>query len=450
MAEAPVPVDRAQLSAWLAKCNPYEPLNPEDPRCHVFGSEEETRLRGGDPLEPLYDHITLSQGSSCQLFSGFSGTGKSTELGRLANTLEGKGYAVLRADARNYHDLSHELTIVDLMVVIAAAFGDATQRLVGEDVFRESYWRRLADFLQKDVQVTGVNVPIPTGLDLKLNVQHNQPFWLRAKTALASSPEKLREHSHSFIRQCIGAVRQKRSVPSGVVFCFDSLEKLNPAHPQFLDVMVSVVQVFTEFPNFLRLPDCHALYTISPYACLVHDRLSQHYDVSDVMPAVNAVQHGRAIVPNPAGIQALTQLLERRLPLDQIFGQRRDLLEKLILYSGGHIRTLIAFMRELLYRAARRGLPQTDADIEAIVQRTREGMEAALFRERLPLLAQILEHENINGIPEDQYPRLAAMMEDTLVLSYRNDKRWYAVHPLVRPQLVELLKRHSLENGTPQ
>ncbi len=45
-------------------------------------------LRGEDHIDALYDTITLREEQSCQLFSGFSGTGKSTELRRLTRRLE--------------------------------------------------------------------------------------------------------------------------------------------------------------------------------------------------------------------------------------------------------------------------------------------------------------------------------------------------------------------------
>ncbi len=75
-------------------------------------------LAPGDPLyEPIYDkagpedpvalmrkHIEWSETDSIQMFSGFRGSGKTTELLRLKKDLESQGYVVLYGDALEYFE----------------------------------------------------------------------------------------------------------------------------------------------------------------------------------------------------------------------------------------------------------------------------------------------------------------------------------------------------------
>ena len=437
------PVDEAVLRRWIADCDPQMPIDLSDQRYfdlnQVVVGGETLSLRGDDHIEVLYDGITLSEGRSCHLFSGFSGTGKSTELRRLAHLLESEGYSVLLVNALDYHNLNHALAIEDLLVIIAGAFGEATVARLGKGVLKEgSYWRRLVEFLKKEVQLGDVKLPLGIA-DLKIGIKHAKSFWLQVREALAMSPGKLRQHSHGFIQRCVATIDEMESPSRGVVFVLDSLERLSAPVPHFAEVMDSVVQVFSDSPEFLRLPDCHVIYTVPPYVHLVNPALKARYDrASLVLPAVKVLERGESFEPWRPGIDALAELVGRRIPLDQVFGPRRDLLDKVVIYSGGHIRTLIWFVREILYRARRKGFPPSEDDIERAVQPFREQARMAIWRESVPLLEHVRTTGTVDAIGKEDYPYLARFMDEFVVLCYRNGDGWYEVHPLVREFVREL------------
>ncbi len=431
------------LKAWVKACDPSEPIGPDDDRFLDLDSIEidgkQVRLRGGVHVDGLLDVISLSDGVSCQLFSGFSGTGKSTELRRLTEQLESQGYQVLLADAHQYHDLNHRLTIEDLLVIIAGAFGELTAvRLgTGRHQVREGYWQRLQDFLQQEVEISGVKIPgVP---DLKVGIKHASPFWIEVRKALAATPGRLREHCHRYVQRCLTALHDADPSARGVVFVFDSLERLSAPLERFREVMESAVTVLTNNPQTLRLPGCHVIYTVPPYVQLVSPGLKTLYDrASLVLPAIKVAERGPNGAPFRPGVETLTRLVGLRLPIDQVFGDRRDLLERLVGYSGGHVRMLIAFIRELLYRSRRRGLPPDDEEIEQIVQPYREQFSLAITRESLPMLLRVLEKGTIEGIGEQEYGFLGRFMDSYVVLCYRNGDGWYEVHPLARPLVQRL------------
>ncbi|MCP4655216.1 MAG: AAA family ATPase [bacterium] len=439
--DGPYARDVTLLQQWIASCEPYTPIDPTDPRYfdleHVTVDGEPVSLRGEDQIEALCDGIRLSSEQSCQLFSGFDGTGKSTELGRLVNELEAEGYSVLLADARDYHDLSHALTIEDLLVIIAGALGEQTAARVGKDALEESYWNRLVEFLQQDVEISSMK--LPTGVtDLKIAIKHANPYWVQVRNALAGSPGKLRDHSHGFIRRRLAQLRRAEPKRRGIVFVLDSLERLSPPFTEFTEVMDSVVRVLRDYPSFLRLPECHVIYAIPPWVQLISPKLSDQYTrVSLVLPAIKVVERGLTLQPYPPGIEALCALVARRIPIDQVFGSRRDLLEKLVIYSGGHVRTLVSFVRELLFRLSRKGVP-SDEDVERAVQPYRERMEMAIWSDRVPLLDHVVQKGTVKGIPRDQYGVLADLMDGNIILCYRDGQGWYEIHPLVRDRVREL------------
>ncbi len=447
LSDEPAMIDDATLRQWIANCDPQTPIDPSDARyCDLDQAKvdgETVTLRGDDHIEGLYDAITLSEGSSCQLFSGFSGTGKSTELRRLTRLLENDGYSVLLADAQDYHDLNHQLTISDLLLVVAGAFGEATSARLGTDVIQESYWQRLYEFLHREVELGDFKLPAGI-MDLKIGIRHEEPFWRQVRSALAGNLGKLRDHSHSYVRRCVATLEKADSPSRGVVFILDSLERLTAPVLHFREVIESVIRVLAHYPEFLRLPDCHVIYTVPPYAQLISPGLKDRYDrASLVLPAIKVLERGEALEPYRPGIDALAELVARRIPVERVFGSRHDLLDRLVGYSGGHVRMLISFIRELLIRARRRGLPPTENEIERVVQPFREQAGTAIWRESVPLLARILRQGTIEGIREQEYPYLARFMDNYVVLCYRNGDGWYEVHPLAR----EIVKRLAAQLG---
>ncbi len=427
---------------WVADCNPREPIDSSDPRYFDFGrpaAEDATLLLRGDyRIESLLDSVDLMT-ESCQLFSGFRGTGKSTELRRLARELEERGYAVLLVDAEDYHGLHHELNIEDLLVIIAGAFGDATGERLGKDVITPSYWQRLLDFLKQEVRVSEAKLPLGIG-SLKIGVKDDLPFWAELRQHLSRSRQELRDHAHKFARSCVQRIQRAEPESRGVIFIVDSLEKLEAPLGKFREFMASVLHVFGGNARHLRLPDCHCVYSVPPYVQLVSPLLAEHYDrVGYILPAVKVRQRGITVARHEPGIEALIGLVERRIPVDQVFGGHRDRLVKLVEYTGGHVRLLIAFLRELLLQANTYGLPPSDEDVERVVQQHRErarmkvgGTPGALILER------IAREGTIEEIPEDLHHKVADFMDSHLVLCYRNADDWYQVHPLVHEFVLEL------------
>jgi len=444
-------ISEADLRQWVVNCDPRQPVGPDDERyydlSHVEIDGEVMSLRGDFQLERLRDAIELLEDGSCQLFSGFSGTGKSTELRRLAHDLEESGYTVLLVDMQEYHNLYRELTIEDLLVILAGAFGEAAGEKLGKDMVSAGYWQRLKEFLQQDLKVGDFKVPAGV-TDLKVGIEHAKPFWVEMREALGKSLGKLGKDVHAFIAECVRALETRDRQSKGVIFIADSLERLRAPKGHFQDVMESVTRVFLEHADLLRFPDCHVVYTVPPYVQLVSIGLSERYDrVGHVLPAVKVMERGAELRPYAPGIKALSELAGRRLDLDRVFGERRDLLERLILYSGGHVRTFISFLRELLLRSRQGGLPPSDEEIEHVVQPLREQARLGIVPAHARLLAVILESGTLEGIAEEDHPTLARFMDDHLVLCYRNGDGWYEVHPLVRDYVERLVRAPKGDEG---
>ena len=422
-----------QLKFWRNRCKPDEPITPDDERYHAGVAG----LRGEDHIAPMLDCIELADGASCQLFSGYIGTGKSTELLRLRSMLEARGYDVLYRSADAYHDLGHELEIEALLVLIAGAFGEATGQIVGQDVLKNGYWSRFRKFLDREVTLTtGAKV---SGADLKLELGHGRPLWLKIKDALASSIGKLQQDAHAFVLQCVEHLRQRRPDSKGVVFIFDSLERLRGPEDRFRAIMDSALRVFDQYSDFLRLPNCHTIYTVPPYLEFLSRATANRYDRPlTVLPSIKVLAPGAEVVAHQPGVDQLVALVGKRIEIEQVFGGRIDLLEKLVVHSGGHLKELLRMLGELLLDARRAGLPPDESDVDKVLNRFRERARRSIRAEGLPLLELVRTTSSLDRIGQHDLPLLAHYMDQLLVLSYENGERWYQVHPLVRDHIARL------------
>lgn len=394
------PADFAKLREWIEKCDPNQALPAGDPRYFDFAAQEDKSLRGLDHLGLLKDPILLGLPSSCQLFSGFRGTGKSTELQRLKSDLEQEGFAVLLVDAGEYHDLAHPLVFEDLLVILGAALGEAIDARLQDRAPKRSFWRKVADLAQKiridekTVSTPGdiLGVPLPQ-LDLKYGVKSDLDFWHKVRAFLKTKPAALRDELHQHVRFYIEALRREEPRRRGVVFIVDGLERLSGPLTELDDFIDHTLAVFSADPSALRLPGCHVIYTIPPYVQLLNPGLRHSYRVGVALPTIKIRERytGDSFEP---GIQALIGLLRKRIPqIEQLFASPQ-VLEKLVISSGGHVRNLLGLMVDLLFQARRLGLPIHEADVDTVAQLWREPMRLAITSEAATMLERVRQTES--------------------------------------------------------
>src|SRR5205814_8656211 len=125
-----------------------------------------------DPIQLLQNNIEFAGSESLNLFSGFRGSGKTTELFRLQHRLEQSGYVVLYADALDYVNPSSPIQISDLLIILAGAFSDALQKQKIADFAGENYWTRLRNWLTStELGVKELGLKIGNTVDLKLELK---------------------------------------------------------------------------------------------------------------------------------------------------------------------------------------------------------------------------------------------------------------------------------------
>jgi hypothetical protein len=272
------PADRAflkQLYANLAD----EALKPESP----FYEPVYQKLGLDDPVQQISTLIEFDGVESIRLFSGFRGSGKTTELLRLQRLLEERGYFVLYADALNYVNSAEPIEITDLLMVMAGAFSDALEDKLEKDIARETFWDRIWTFLNSEINLKEASAKIAyetpakelfgsvkTGLDLKFELKSATNFRRQLQGFLANKLKELKNNVDRFFEEGIKQIRKARGADTQVVFIFDQLEQLHGTLQTEQEVIRSVERIFAIHIDLLKIPYVHAVFTVPPWLKFGH------------------------------------------------------------------------------------------------------------------------------------------------------------------------------------
>src|ERR1039457_2507224 len=120
----PLTADDRQFLKFVYRQLEDRPLDPGDPRYQPPYDHPGCE----DPILLVQNDIEYADAQSINLFSGFSGSGKTTELLRLRQRLTAMGYVVLYADALQYINPAAPIEISGLLIVLAGAFSDALEQ----------------------------------------------------------------------------------------------------------------------------------------------------------------------------------------------------------------------------------------------------------------------------------------------------------------------------------
>jgi hypothetical protein len=366
--------DKDLRKAIWQNCDPNRSLAPDNPLYEAIYERLDDPY-ADDPVEKLRASIEFSDGESFQLFSGFRGSGKSTELKRLKKVLEASGYTVLLADALDYINPNEPLDIVDLLTVIAAAFGEQVKAITGKEKVSLNYWERFYKFLQSEIDLK--EFTLKTGADIRLALRESPSFRKSLQNKLNSRIGKLSDDVRTFVSECYAEINNL----GRVVFILDSLEQIRGTATNAEEIIKSVEQTFASHLDKLALPFVHVVYTVPPWLKFT----LPNCDHIEILPSVRQWNNDSARTPYNPGNEVLRRMVKRRFKtlefpdadtnMQQIFGAASangtfPALEIILGSCGGHFRDLLRLLRGLILTA--RTLPVTEIDAEKAVRTLKE------------------------------------------------------------------------------
>jgi len=435
MQNAPIAI--RELQFFVKQCDPTQPLDPGDPRYVDLDAGHPVRgSDGASCIDELERTIVFSAADSpaCLLFTGFPGSGKTTELRRLQKRLEENRFVpfhVITIDFQAYRTDPTPLSIVEILRVLAYELDRAATAAEGRNPDAEpGYLKRFYDFLTTtNLDLKGLNFA-QMGATLMLEAKGNATFRKQLEEALATRFQVFVQDAREVMAEALVRLRRAKDAEQ-VVVLVDGLEKVSPLREEDRAMVeASAETVFIEQASRLRLP-CHVVYTFPLWLRFQHTQLDGLYDrPAQILPMVQIADMATD-EPYEAGYTKLTELVGKRVKLEMIFGvDRKETLDALIAASGGYTRDLLRMVREVLWSA--KTFPVDAATVKRIIGRAAENYVMAIRDKEADLLAEIARTHEMPRGEDERVALFGRLLQLYLVLAYRNGRPWYDLHPLVR------------------
>jgi hypothetical protein len=414
------------------------------------------------PFEEIVASLDESFGMPRVLLTGTVGTGKTTELLRLAAARSHKEFVVFLNLERHFEDVVGDAAALQQVSPWEVCFlaGVALLRSAEERLgfsFPERHLRELerawADLAKSSQEVaqepsldvvqlsksmavlassalpTAVGGPAGAAVGTGLSVlgavadaaKWSLPFGLKKK----SLPDQ--DAQVQTLLRCvnvlIGLVQQRASKVLLIIDGLDRIESFERAKELFLD------------SQMIGQLACRVVLC-GPFALRRDGAIANVRSFSDVPPLVNVpvLSHEDPTRPGP-GIGFFRDLFALRVAdLGAPDLVPPDLLDRLAYYSGGRAREFVIFIRRLAQLAHRADAATATAEIaDKVLEERRLRREMGLHRGHIRVLEEVLADPS-HRLPEDE---LAGKLLTTgALLPYPDGSEWYYPHPLLTMKLL--------------
>lgn len=425
--------DFAFLKRLYNAFDPFRPLPAGDP-AYVDCQE----VRGdGDILEAVGREILYSDRITCQLYAGHRGAGKSTELLRLQQFLDEKGFFVVYFAADEEDIDPEDVQYTDILLActrnILAAFKDRTDSQAILNWLKERC-EDLKDLLQTKISIEELSIEAQVSQFAKITTKMRSEPSERQKIRQLINPHTttLTKALNEFIQDV------KKNLPSGyfeLVLIADNLDRIVPVTQG--DGRSNHDQIFIDRNEQLKDLDCHLVYTV-PISLIYSDRassLADIYGTPQVLPMIMVQTSENE--PYQRGINKVIELLQKRLntvdPSKSIVDlfENRSSLETLCLMSGGHARNLLLLMKESLKYT--NTIPISNKALQRSISELRNTYKNTIYANEWEALAKVYYSKEIVN---DKLYRSLLFNRCILEYSYQEpdgeSKVWYDIHPLIK------------------
>lgn len=407
-------------------CDPSKTLVSSDSEQHYqldYWPIRGARVMGA--VKEMISHASLGK-TTCQLFTGYIGTGKTRELLHLKAELEQELFHVVYFDAREDLDLAD----VDVEMLMLAIAHRIHHSLEANNIEPPSRFCEHLLSIVSQLRETSVT---------------NSGLW-KLIPALKNSSQ-LRNHLRHVLVICnynlVEAMNEELLAPAiallnsqgkkGLIVIVDGLDRLeNPrntwGHRQY-------ETLFIDQAHQLRQLNCHTIYTF-PLGLFFSDKyaaLQQGFDVNPMLLPMISVQRrdgsdceqGMALLRQMVLVRAFPERKpEERLKLVTDVFDSHETLDRLCRISGGNVRTL----QGMLYQCLQEEKPPLSRDcVEAIIRESRNGLVDAVDDDEWELLVRVARLHRLTGKKADRI-----LQQSSFVLEYEDNRgRWYNVNPLL-------------------
>jgi uncharacterized protein YgiM (DUF1202 family) len=427
-----------------------QPLQPGDPAyvdCQA--------VRGDvDILRTLGRSIRRSDNLTYQVYSGYRGAGKTTELLRLKDDLEKQNCFVVYF-AADEDDISVQDTqYTDILLACTRHILTDLKEVDPTPVidWLKKRWHDLKDFLHTEVKFDELSVELQlqqfTKLSTTIRAEPSQRQQIRQK--VENHTETLIEALNQFI-----ANAQKKLVGKKLVVIADNLDRIVFVTRD--NGRSSHEEIFLDRHEQLKALKCHMIYTV-PISMIYSkwgNELKDNYGLPQVLPSIMIQERNDS--PYPPGIAKLAEALKVRierfaqgLDLETEIFESKTVLDNLCFHSGGYMRDLILMMQDAVNRVD--SLPIPAKAVQRTIAEFQSTYDKVVEENQWKALAKVHRTKQIDN--DDLY---RALLFNRCLLEYQKvdddgkKEIWQDVHPLLRnaPKFQEALKNFNAQSNIP-
>jgi hypothetical protein len=395
-------------------------------------------VRGDSDIIRDFGHKILRSPNrnTCQLYVGHRGGGKSTELLRLKAELEKQGCFVVYFAADEGDIDKEDAQYTDILIACTRHLLKALKDADTQPLFRwiEERWRDLEDIASLEITVQDLKVEnlIPLFAKLSANIR-------AIPTERAKIREKLNPHTVTLLNALNLFIEDgKRKLTEGktqLVIIADNLDRIAPV---LKTDRTNHDEIFLDRANQLKGLACHIIYTI-PISLAYSIRATELRNLYDgdplALPMVMVQQ--RDGYPCPDGLALMKKVVEKRVrqfsptrSLETEVFENTEVLERLCLMSGGHMRNLMFLIESAIDHV--NSLPITTRAAQRAITQARDVFRSTVEDKQWEILADVYRNKVIKN--NDEYRKL---LFNHCILQYvdfdeqEEMQRWYDVHPLI-------------------
>lgn len=402
-----------------------------------FYCADTMEFRMGDkycsPMEDIFEDCKMPTDRNSFLLLAHKGGGKSTELNRVSERLIAEGYKVRTISCSVDLDILN-LAHSDLYVLLGEALicmADEIGCNIDQDILQQiiRFWDVGNEITTKcDVATMGIE----GGATIKIPGILGSVFELftKVKTDLKYNEEVRKEYRKvisirssdwiSLLKYIAVRIAEKLEGKQPVIILED-LDKLNPEDAwKIFDSYAPVLSGFS-FP---------IIYTF-PIGLSYDHRFSalEEYFKVKILPIIKTETIDGEVFRG--GVDIIKAIVEKRADL-ALF--EADVLETMIIMTGGSLRDLFLAINSAARRAGRRRSDCISmADGSWALEELKTSLTRRIEKSDYEFLVNI--HKGNKTRIEDK-KKLLVMLQASIVLEY-NGERWHNVHPIVAKYLIE-------------
>ena len=428
----------SQVASLYQQFDPMRPLTMSNEVDIGLYVDWQQQLGVDDVKQRLIYPIARSRGQAVtHLLTGPRGVGKTTELYRVKHSLEtgveGRSFFVSMLQAGEWLDLADvqpEDLIFQIVRQLVTDLRDAGFELGARKV--GEVFRRLLENFNREVNLEMIEVGVDP-LKVSFTLEDLPTARRQFRRLLQGQLPRIYDLVNNEILAKARAWLAEHRKFDDILIIVDEIDRVPLA---FLNDagLTNHENLFIGNAGTLRALACDVLYTIHMELAYGHYQaaLLDMYGVQLLtLPVVPVIKRDGS--SNVKGHEALGEIVKRRvteagLSIKEVFEQA-DLLDKVLLCSGGHIRTLFILLRSILDRV--KELPISQPVVERTLRRAADDVLRSLSRQDWELLKRVHETKlPVNGGTNATWNRL---LRDFSVLAYYDEDVgfWYDWNPLL-------------------